>query len=168
MRSLLPSSEKLDNLKISALINAYCVVNIPLLAFVTPRVIALTDDRAEVRVRLDRRSRNHLGVMYFGALAMGAELSVALKALTAIQRSGKKIDFIFKDFSSEFLKRADGHTHFVCAEAAGVQDLINRAAASGDRFSETFSGFAYVPSLSEEPVMKYKLTLSVKQRAPKT
>jgi acyl-coenzyme A thioesterase PaaI-like protein len=168
MRSLLPSSEKLDNLKISALINAYCAVNIPLLAFVTPRVIALTDDRAEVRVRLDRRSRNHLGVMYFGALAMGAELSIALKALTAIQRSGKKIDFIFKDFSGEFLKRADGHVHFVCAEAAGVQDLINRAAASSERISETFSGFAYVPSAGDEPVMKYKLTLSVKQKVRKT
>ncbi len=88
----------MDNLKLSALINAYCLINIPLLAFVTPRVIALSDDHAEVRVRLDRRSRNHLGVMYFGALAMGAELSVALKALTAIQQSGKKIDFIFKDF----------------------------------------------------------------------
>lgn len=167
MRSLLPSSEQLDNLKISALINAYCAVNIPLLAFVTPRVVALTDDRAEVRVRLDRRSRNHLGVMYFGALAMGAELSIALKALTAIQNSGKRIDFIFKDFSAEFLKRADGHVHFVCAEAAKVQDLINRAAATSERLSETFHGFAFVPTKGDEPVMEYKLTLSVKQRERK-
>jgi len=168
MRSLLPSSEQMDNLKISALINAYCAVNIPLLAFITPRVVALTDDRAEVRVRLDRRSRNHLGVMYFGALAMGAELSVALKALTAIHSSGKKIDFIFKDFQSDFLKRADGHVHFVCKDAAKIQDLINRAAASSDRISETFEGYAYVPSAGEEPVMKYKLTLSVKQRSRKS
>lgn len=168
MRSILPSSEKMDNLKITALINGYCAVNIPLLAFITPRVVALTDTRAEVRVRLDRRSRNHLGVMYFGALAMGAELSIALKALTAIHASGKKIDFIFKDFQSDFLKRADGHVHFVCADAAKIQDLINRAAASADRISETFEGFAYVPKAGEEPVMKYKLTLSVKQRQRKS
>lgn len=167
MKSLIPSQEQIDNLKISALINAYCAVNIPLLAFVTPRVIALTDEKAEVRVRLDRRSRNHLGVMYFGALAMGAELSIALKALTAIHYSGKKIDFIFKDFQSDFLKRADGHVHFVCADAPKIQNLINRAASSADRFSETFEGYAYVPSAGEEPVMKYKLTLSVKQRAKK-
>jgi hypothetical protein len=167
MKSFLPSSMQMDNLKISALINAYCAVNIPLLAFITPRVVVLTDERAEVRVRLDRRSRNHLGVMYFGALAMGAELSIALKALTAIQHSGKKIDFIFKDFQSEFLKRADGHVHFVCLEAAKVQDLINRAAASSERLSETFSGHAYVPVNGEEHVMDYKLTLSVKQRGRK-
>jgi len=166
MSSLL-TPPNLNNLKITALINAYCAVNIPLLAFITPRVVELNEQRAVVRVRLDRRSRNHLGVMYFGALAMGSELSVALKALTAIHDSGKKIDFIFKDFQAEFLKRADGHVHFVCDEAARVQDLINRAAASAGRFNETFHGFAYVPKSGEEPVMKYRLTLSVRQRMPK-
>ncbi len=164
MQFTMPTPEQLDNLKMSALINGYCAINIPLLAFVTPRVVSLTDTHAEVRLRLDRRSRNHLGVMYFGALAMGAELSIALKALTAIHHSGKKIDFIFKDFQSQFLKRAAGHVNFVCAEAALIQDLVNRAAATTDRLSETFAGFAFVPSVGDEPVMKYKLTLSVKQR----
>ena len=98
--------ETVDNLKLSALINLYSAVNIPLLSAITPRVMELSDGRSMVRVRLDRRTRNHLNVMYFGALAMGAELSVALKAITAIQKSGKKIDFIFKDFQAEFLKRA--------------------------------------------------------------
>ena len=91
----------MNNLKITTLINAYCAVNIPLLAFITPRVVELNDSRAVVRVRLDRRSRNHLGVMYFGALAMGSELSIALKALTAIHGSGKKIDFIAQEMQRE-------------------------------------------------------------------
>lgn len=161
------SADQLENLKMTAGINAYSAINIPLLAFITPRVVTLDDNRAEVRVRLDRRSQNHLKVMYFGALAMGAELSIALKALQAIPRSGKKIDFIFQDFQAEFLKRADGHVHFICDEAAGVQDLINRAAASPDRLSETFNGFAYVPKNGPDPVMRYRLTLSVKNRSLK-
>lgn len=164
MKALFTSSPNFDNLKLTALINAYCSIHIPLLAFVTPRIIALTDERAEVRIRLDRRTRNHLNVMYFGALAMGAELSIALKALTAIQRSGKKIDFIFKDFQCEFLKRADGHVHFACDQVKDVQDLINRASATSERLSETFEGYAFVPKNGADPVMKYKLTLSVRQR----
>lgn len=159
--------DRLERLKLTAGINAYSAFNLPLLAFITPRVVALDDHRAEVRVRLDRRTQNHLKVMYFGALAMGAELSIALKALQAIPRSGKKIDFIFQDFHAEFLKRADGHVHFVCDEAAGVQDLINRAAASPDRLVQTFSGFAYVPKNGTDPVMRYKLGLSVKNRSLK-
>lgn len=164
MRSLLPSESQIDNLKISALINAYCAINIPLLAFVTPRVVELSDNTAVVRIRLDRRSRNHLGVMYFGALAMGSELSIALKALTSIHRSGKKIDSIFKDFQAEFLKRADGHVHFVCPEADKVDALIRRAETTRERLNETFSGFAFVPKSGDESVMRYKLTLSVRQR----
>lgn len=161
------SREAVDNLKLSALINLYCSVNIPLLGFITPRVVALTDARSEVRVRLDRRSRNHLKVMYFGALAMGAELSIALRALTAIRESGKRIDFIFQDFQAEFIKRADGHVHFVCEEAAGVLALIEEAANTDERLAKKFNGYAYVPSSGPEPVMKYTLTLSVKNRSKK-
>ncbi len=154
----------IENLKLTALINLYSALKIPLLSFITPRVIELSGTRSVVRVRLDRRTRNHLNVMYFGALAMGAELSIALKAITAIRQSGKRIDFIFQDFDAEFLKRADGHVHFVCDEAAQVGALITKAAGSSERLSQTFNGYAIVPSKSEEPVMKYSLTLSVRNR----
>jgi hypothetical protein len=152
------------NLKMTALINAYSAFKIPLLAFITPTIVELEEKRAVVKVRLDLRTRNHLGVMYFGALAMGAELSIALKAIQAIQDSGKKIDFIFKDFEAQFLKRADGHVHFVCEQAAQVAALIHKAAANPGRHEQTFDGFACVPTQGEEAVMKYRLTLSVKGR----
>lgn len=157
----------LENLKLTALINAYSALQIPLLGFITPQVVELTEDQSVVRVRLDRRTRNHLGVMYFGALAMGAELSIALKAIQTISQTGQRIDFIFKDFSAEFLKRADGHVHFICPEAARVRELIESSARSTERMENTFKGFAVVPSKSSEPVMKYQLTLSVRRRAPR-
>lgn len=157
-----------ETAKMTALVNGYSLFRIPLLAFVTPRILELGESRTVVKVRLDLRTRNHLGVMYFGALAMGAELSIALKALQTISSSGKKIDFIFKDFQADFLKRADGHVHFICAEADKVAALIHQASADFERHNQTFSGIAVVPSRSEtEPVMKYNLTLSVKQRSPK-
>lgn len=119
-----------------------------------------------VRIRLDRRSRNHLGVMYFGALAMGAELSIALSAIDAIATSGERIDFIFKDFSAEFLKRADGHTNFICDESLRVNQLIQQACKTEERLTQTFQGYA-VSDGNSEPVMKYKLSLSVKRRVKK-
>lgn len=166
LKAMLPDLD-LEVLKLTAMINGYSALQIPLLGFITPRVVALSDTRAEVRVRLDRRTRNHLNVMYFGALSMGAELSIALKAIQAISQSGKRIDFIFKDFSAQFLKRADGHVNFVCDEAAGVQELIGEACGSSERLERTFKGYAYVPEKSTEPVMTYSLTLSVKQRSKK-
>src|ERR1035437_4921323 len=149
-----------QNLKMTALINAYSALKIPLLAFITPQIIELEEKRSVAKVRLDLRTRNHLGVMYFGALAMGAELSIALKAIQAINSSGKKTDFIFKDFQADFVKRADGHVHFVCEEGDKVADLIHQATSNTERFTQTFSGHAFVPTKSAEPVMNYKLTLS--------
>jgi hypothetical protein len=157
----------LETVKMTAMVNAFSLFKLPALAFITPQVVEFDDNRSVIKVRLGLRTRNHLGVMYFGALAMGAELSVALRALHTIQSSGKKIDFLFKDFQADFLKRADGHVHFICDEGQKVAELVARAAASQERHNETFSGYAIVPSRSEEPVMTYKLTLSVKQRARK-
>jgi hypothetical protein len=158
----------LENLKLTASINAYSALKIPLLAFITPTVVEHTEHRSAVRVRLDLRTRNHLGVMYFGALAMGAELSIALKAISEIAARKARIDFIFKDFQADFLKRADGHVHFICDEAKAVAQLIADAEQSDERLSRTFNGYAIVADKSEEPVMKYRLTLSVKKRAKKS
>lgn len=154
----------MSNFKLTALINAYSFFKIPILTFVMPKIIECSEERTAVRVRLCWRTKNHLGVMYFGALAVGAELSIALKAVEKINESKKKINFIFKDFQAEFLKRADGHVHFVCDEAPQVAALIAKAGTDLERHNQTFSGYACVPSKSDEPVMTFKLTLSVKQK----
>lgn len=151
-------------LEYTALINALSIVKVPLLAACTPQVVELSDQKTAIKVRLDWRTQNHLGVMYFGALAMGAELSIALKAIEQIRISKKQIDFIFKDFRAEFLKRADGHVHFVCEQADKVSAMVQKSLGSDDRLSETFEGYAFVPESGTEPVMKYWLTLSMKKR----
>lgn len=152
-------------LQLTTLVNAISAVKIPLLAFCTPKIVRLDQERSEVLVRLDWRTRNHLNVMYFGALAMGAELSIALQAIESIRQSKKRIDFIFKDFKAEFLKRADGHVHFICEDVAKVEKMILKASESADRLEGTYNGYAVVVGRPDEPVMKYTLTLSVKNRS---
>lgn len=157
-----------ENLKLTAFLNGLSLLKLPLLAFATPRVVEFTDTRSVVKIPLGFRTKNHLNVMYFGALAMGAELSIALKCVTEIQKSKMRIDFLFKDFSCEFLKRADGDVHFVCDQADEVAALIQKATGSPERMEKTFTGFACVPAKSDEPVMKYTLTLTVKNRSLKS
>lgn len=156
-----------ENLKMTAYVNMASLLKLPLLAFCTPQVVRIDDERSEIKVRLDWRTQNHLNVMYFGALAMGAELSIALKAIQEIQKSKQRIDFIFQDFDAQFLKRADNHVHFICDEADGVAELIEQAKNSTERFHRKFAGYAVVEG-SDEPVMKYHLTLSVKNRSKKS
>ena len=89
--------------KNTVLVRLFAFLKIPLLWWVRPHIIEISQSRVVLMIPLGRRSKNHLGVMYFGALAMGAEACVAIKAIRAIQESKMKVDFIFKDFQAYFL-----------------------------------------------------------------
>ena len=61
-------------------------LKIPLLASVRPSVVELSETRCVVKVPLRRWSKNHLGSMYFGALAIGADCAGGLLAMDQIKR----------------------------------------------------------------------------------
>lgn len=159
----------LKNLKLTAFVNLYGLLKIPLVLFVNPRVVESSENRFVIKIPLSYRTKNHLNSMYFGALGIGAELSIAAAAVVAISESKQKIDFIFKDFSGQYLKRADGDVHFVCDEVATVRSLIEEAKTNPDRLERKLKGYAIVPKSSDtEPVMTYELTLSVRNRSLKS
>jgi hypothetical protein len=152
--------------KANVFLKIYGLLKIPLLAFVNPKCVELSPTRSVIKIKLRRRTQNHLRVMYFGSLAVGAELSIAIAAVVAINESGQKIDFIFKDFKADFLKRCDGDVHFICDEADQVRALIERAKTSSERLEQTFKAYSTVPSKSlTDKVAVYELTLSVRNRS---
>ena len=51
---------------------------IPVIGFVKPKLLVLNDTDVEVKIRLRRRSKNHLNSMYFGALAIGADVAAGI------------------------------------------------------------------------------------------
>jgi hypothetical protein len=100
--------------KLSFMIYLLTFFKIPIIAFMRPKVLELSAEKAIVEIKLKRRTKNHLGAMYFGALTVGAELCCALKAVELVFLKKKPVNFLFKDFKAEFLKRAEGDVHFIC------------------------------------------------------
>lgn len=159
----------MKNLKFTAFINLYGLVKIPLVLFCSPRVVEMTDKKFVLKIPLSFRTKNHLNSMYFGALGIGAELSLVAPAVAAISESKQKIDFVFKDFQASFLKRADGDVHFICEEIEHVLAVINESKTTANRVERKMKGYAVVPSKNPtEPVMTYELTLSVRNRSFKS
>jgi hypothetical protein len=157
---------RIKNLKLTAFVNLFGLFKIPLVFFVSPRVIEAGDEKFIVKIPLNLRTKNHLNSMYFGAMGIGAELSVAAAAVQAISESKQKIDFIFKDFSAQYLKRGDGDVHFICEQVLEVKALIEEAKNSSIRLERKFKGYAVVPNTSlVDPIMTYELTLSVRNRS---
>ncbi len=149
-------------------IHLYGLLKIPLVFFISPRVVEFTRQRFVLKVPLGYRTKNHLNSMYFGAMGIGAELSIAGPAVFAIGEAKQKIDFVFKDFHANYLKRGDGHVHFVCDEIKTVLELIEESKTTPNRVERKMKGYAIVPSKSmTEQVMTYELTLSVRNRSIK-
>ena len=156
---------KLERLKATLALRFWSLAKIRLIAWVRPRVVDLTPDRCEIVVPLNRRTRNHLRSMYFGALCTGADAAGALIALEATRRAGGSIAVVFKDVHAEFLKRAESDVHFACEQGREILALMEKAAASGERESLPLHVTATVPKLlGPEPVARFMLTLSVKRR----
>jgi len=138
---------------------------IRLLSFLSPSVVEFGRDRCVIRVPLNRRTRNHLGSMYFGALCAGADCAAAYLALRVTEGIGG-FSVIFKDVRAEFLKRAEADVFFACEQGEEIRELLRKALGSGERENLPIRVVATVPSkLGEEPVARFEMTLSAKKRA---
>lgn len=152
--------------KDTLLLRAFAFTKIPLLYWVGPRVISLSDESCAVEIPFQRRNKNHLGSMYFGTLCIGADVAGGLIADRCLRRVKRgKGSLIFKDFEAKFLKRAEGNTVFTCADGAAIAEAVRRAEESLERTELPVRVVATVPSkMGDTPVAEFVLTLSLKVR----
>lgn len=143
---------------------------IPMLFYARPRIMELTDLQCTVKIPLRRRTKNHLGSMYFAALMVGADLAGGLIALSQLQIQGKarRVSLIFKDVHGEFLKRAEADVVFQCSDGEMIQSMIDETLTTGERVSQPVFVIATTPAKTgSEPVARFQLTLSLKVRQEK-
>jgi hypothetical protein len=137
---------------------------VPLLFYIRPSVVELNEHRCVIRVPLRRATKNHLGSMYFGALAIGADCAIGLFAVDQIDRAGEKISLVFKSFQSNFIKRPESDVYFICEEADKIRNLVDRAKNSSERQTESIRGRATIRKNGiEETVAEFELGLSLKK-----
>ncbi|MDP6163411.1 MAG: DUF4442 domain-containing protein [Candidatus Thioglobus sp.] len=146
------------------LIRLFGLTKVPMIWYCRPKVIEHTDEKIEIKIPLKRRTKNHLGSMYFGVLAVGADITGGFLAMDPIQESGRKIALIFKDFKADFLKRPEGDVHFICNDGLAIKELVDTVANSTERHNYKLNIEAVVPSISSEVVAKFELTLSLKDK----
>jgi len=158
LKNLLPG-----NIRNTFYLRYFALTRIPLLFYARPSVVEKSDQHVVVRLPLNRRTKNHQGSMYFAALAMGADVAVGLLAVELINRQEQKVSFIFKDFSAEFYRRATADVYFSCDQGGEIAELVNTALSSDQRVEKILDAVATVPSENDEPVARFRLTLSLKR-----
>ena len=143
----------------------FSVFKIPLIGFVSPKLVELSSEKMVVKIPLRWRTKNHLQSMYFGALAIGADLAGAFQAFYVADKRDHKISIVFKNFNAEFLKRPESDVYFVSEAGTQIEKMIDETTLSKERVTETIKINAIINySHSPEVVAEFELGLSVKAK----
>ncbi|HAU0946566.1 TPA: DUF4442 domain-containing protein, partial [Legionella pneumophila] len=121
---------------------------VALIGYLKPKLIQLTDNEIVVRLPLTRRSRNHLHSMYFGALAVGADIAGGLHGFYHAKQAKCKVSLAFKSFQAQFLRRPESDVYFICTEGDVVKKMIEESKKSGERINKPIHIKAYINYLT--------------------
>jgi len=142
---------------------------IRMIGFVGAKLVEYTDEKTVIRIPLNRNTRNHLGSVYFGALATGADVAGAWIAFDQLDKLKKNVSIVFKDLNAQFLKRADGNVHLTCLDGVKVKTALLNTIEDGERKNIPLEVVATVPaSGSTDHIAKFQMTLSMRYKKPKT
>ncbi len=155
--------------KATAFIRLFGIFKVPLIWHVRPKVLEINENRVVIKIPLRWRTKNHLNSMYFGSLAIGADIAGGMLAMLMLRElgvAGADVSFVFKDISGQFLKRPESDVHFTCNDGPAIKDLVNRAVHSTERHNLPVTIIATCPKKSgTEAVAKFTLTLSLKKKS---
>lgn len=157
LETLLP-----DSTKANLMLKAFGLLKVPLLFATRAHVVDIDDHSCSIKMPFSKVVKNHLGSVYFGALAIGADAAVGLLASHKIYKLNRKISLVFKSFEAQFLKRAEGPTTFICEEGLLIDQMITDTLASGERVSKVINAYALT---NGERVAEFKLELSLKAQS---
>lgn len=139
------------------------VIKIPMIHFTSPKLLLINEKTVKVRVKLRRRTKNHLKSMYFGALSVGADVAGGIHAYYFANKSDEKISFAFKSMKAEFLKRATTDIIFESNDGEIVQQVISEAKSSQERVNKTVTVNAF--DKEKEIVATFEMEISVKVKS---
>ena len=137
---------------------------IPIIFFCRPKILQQDETTTVVRIKLRRRTKNHLNSMYFGALAVGADITGAFTAFDKAQSIGKPVSLAFKDFHADYHMRAIGDVHFTCNDGKLIDEMLAETFATGERVNKAVTVTAKCPNIGDDDVATFSLTLSLKYK----
>lgn len=135
---------------------------IPIIGYVRPRIIKINAEEVQVSIALRRRTRNHLNSMYFGALAVGADVASGIHVFYLSDMFNKNVSFAFKSVQGNFLKRAESRVTFVCDEGKKVQSLMEKSIETGERINDLVHVKAYNEAGEEVALFTMGISIRVK------
>ncbi|ELR67639.1 hypothetical protein C942_01569 [Photobacterium marinum] len=149
------------------LLKRFAQEKVKLIDYCEPEIVEISDEHLSLKIPLNDKTKNHLESMYFGALAIGADVAAGLLAMEMAGHSGMDVSLAFKSVQGEFFRRPEADVVFSCYQGSMIREMLDRSCMTGERINEPVSITVTCPDKDgNEPVASFSLTLSLKVASP--
>lgn len=147
----------------NTMLSLFGFFKVPLIWLCRPKIVQIDEQAVVIKMPLKRRTKNHLNSMYFGALAVGADIAGGFLAMSKAEQRGRNVSLAFKAVRGEFLKRPEADVFFRCEDGLVIDEMLDETLETGERVNKPVTIVATCPSLhGDEPMAIFTLTLSLK------
>ena len=133
---------------------------IPMIGFINPSIVLLNDTTVQVKIKLKRRTKNHLNSMYFGSLAVGADLTAGIHAFHFGNVFKRKVSFAFKSIQADFIKRAESDVTFETNDGQKIEEAVRRSVNEKKRINQEV--LVTAKNKKQETVATFIMTSSIR------
>lgn len=109
------------------------LLKIPMIGFSKPKIVELSKEKIVLKIKLKRKTRNHVKSLYIACFTIGADLATGFLAFYIARKLKLRVTPIFKSFQAQYLKRAEDDVYFVCEAGSSIVSMINASKESGER-----------------------------------
>ena len=107
-------------------INLYTFLKLPSAWWCGIRIIKITDQECQARVRLKWFNQNPFKSLFWAVQGMAAELTTGVLLMKEIQSSNQKISMLVINNKANFSKKARGKISFSCNASTIIDESFNQ------------------------------------------
>ena len=125
------SKEFLQRIKHPLRFKLYLFFNLPAALFAGLKLHSLSTTECRVAVPFKWFTKNPFRSTYFACLAMAAEMSTGVLAMSNIYKKTPAVSMLITGMEASFIKKAVGPVVFTCAEGEAISNAVQEATLSG-------------------------------------
>ena len=141
----------------------YLLTNLPAAFFAGLRVAKADNQSCSITVPYRWSTRNPFRSIYFACLAMAAEMSCGILAMSNVYKSNPRVSMLVVNMEAGFTKKATGRARFTCEDGKTIREAVDRAKATGE--AQTVKTRSVGTNEAGETVAEFFITWSFKTKS---
>jgi hypothetical protein len=143
----------------------FLFTKLPAAYFAGVRVREMDEKRCLVTVPYKWLSQNPFRSTYFACLSMAAEMSTGALAMAHLYKSDPPVSMLVVKVDSEYYKKANGRTYFVCEDGGLFEKAIEETITTGE--ARTVKAKSVGKNKDDDVVAEFYVTWSFKVKSKK-